>query len=104
MMGNIQANTEYYVLSTPTATSVVISATSGGSQYGITRDTGYVVYESTQVGALTMTNASGSINFTSGALYNNSAGSNTYIKIGDDGSGGPVPVGIKVTAVHNFDK
>ena len=104
MMGNIQANTEYYVLSTPTATSVVISATSGGPQYGITRDTGYVVYESTQVGALTMTNASGSINFTSGALYNNSAGSNTYIKIGDANGNGPVPAGIDVTVVHNFDK
>ena len=105
-MGNIAVDTTYYVLSTPTATSVVISATSGGAQLAITRDTGYVVWESTQVSPITMTNASGSINWVSGSMYSNTTTSNTYLRFFyTSGLGGDiVGAGIPVTAIHNFDK
>jgi hypothetical protein len=107
-MGSIAVDTIYYVLSTPTATSVVISATSGGTQLAITRDTGYVVWESTQVSPITMINASGSVNWVSGTLYSNTTGNNTYIKFtltSGVGATGDVPgLGRPVTAIHNFDK
>ena len=107
-MGSIAVDTTYYVLSTPTATSVVISATSGGSQFAITRDTGYVVWESTQVSPITMINASGSVNWVSGSLYSNTTGNNTYIKFtltSGVGTTGDVPaLNRPVTAIHNFDK